>query len=258
MAEHHLRRYELVSRRAMLKVSLGTGASVLFTGLACSSNDEAIFAGATAEQAAAPGAESGDTGGSSTESSTESLTESESDEALQVDGTTTTEAAQESSETQTADGLAVNGEMVVSFTYTQGAEGLDERPYIAVWIEDSAGELVETVALWYEQGRRGSRWLDHLTRWFEVDAQLVAAGGASNAATVTSATRDAGSYAVMWDGTANTAPVAAGDYYVCIEAAREEGPHSLIREPMTLTGSLTETALPDEGELSLVTVRIDV
>ncbi len=232
MSEPQLRRYELVSRRAMLKVSLGTGASVLFTGLACSSNDADVFAGATAEQAAAA-------------PTTESSEPAEQAEPAQETGS------------ETPDGVAVVGEMVISFTYTQAAGGLDERPYIAVWIEDSAGDLVETVALWYEQGRRGSRWLDHLTRWFEGDAQLVAAGGTSNAVTVTSATRDAGSYAVVWNGSANAGPVAAGDYFVCIEAAREEGPHSLIREPMTLTGALTETALPDDGELSLTTVRID-
>ena len=237
MSGPQLRRYEQVSRRAMLKASLGTGAYALFAGLACAADDAEVFAGATAEPAAP-------TISAATSSTTE------------VESTTTT--AEPAGEGQQPSGeAAVNGELVVVFTYTQGVGGKNARPYVAVWIEDAAGDLVETVALWYQQGRRGERWLDHLNRWFEVDADLVASGGTSNAETISSATRDAGSYAVVWDGLIGASPAAAGDYYVCIEASREEGPHSLIREPFNLTGSLAETSLPDDGELSGASVRID-
>lgn len=219
----------------MLKASLGTGAYALFAGLACAPADADIFAGATAE-----------------------ATPADTDNSNQATTTPSPQAAEASSTVaEQSTGVAVEGEMVISFTYTQAVGGLDERPYIAVWIEDATGNLVETVSLWYEQGRRGERWLDHLTRWFDGDAALTAGGGTSTALTISSATRAAGAYSVVWDGTAGGVPVAAGPYSVCIEAAREEGPHSLICEPLTLDGLLAETALPDDGELSLGTVRID-
>ena len=224
-------RYELVSRRAALKATLGAGAFALLP-VACSNGDSEVFAGATAET---------------------------------IPTTTTTTTAQTTSDAAGAtpttvrppdpDELAVEGEMVISFTYTQGAGGKNEPPYIAVWIEDVAGELVSTVALWFEQRRRGQRWLDHLARWYGQDLDSIT--------TISSATRAAGSYDVVWDGTiwdgtGNGVPVAAGDYVLCIEAVREDGPYSLICEPVSLNGSLPEMALPDVVELSAGSVRIDV
>ncbi len=147
--------------------------------------------------------------------------------------------------------------MVISFSYTFGPEGKITPPYIAVWIEDAAGELAQTVSLWYEQGRKGARWLDHLSRWYPADLDRIAAGGTSNISTISSATRQPGTYAVVWDGAIDGVPAGVGDYFVCIEAVREDGPLSLIREPFFLDGSLAETALPDVGELSMASVRID-
>ena len=136
--------------------------------------------------------------------------------------------------------------------------GKNERPYIVVWVEDSAGDLVTTISLWYEQGRRGQRWLDHLDAWWEADVDFTAAGGQSNALTISSATRTPGAYAVAWDGTLPNGFATAGDYSICIEAAREDGPHSYLCQPATLAGSLETINLPDDGELSAVSIRIDV
>ncbi len=225
-------RYQMVSRRKMLKSSLGTGVLLLFPGLACGNDDASVFAGATAEP-------------------------QPPDPTTSTTAPTITTTPTVPSSAPPSDVAAINGELVVSFTYTQGVTGKNERPYVAVWIEDVEGELLETVALWYQQGRRGERWLDHLTRWYDVDLARQAAGGVDEAATISSATRAPGSYAVAWDGLADGVPIPAGEYFVCIEAAREEGPYSLIREPFALAGSLAETALPDDGELSAASVRID-
>ena len=62
----------------------------------------------------------------------------------------------------------------------------------------------------------------------------------------------------MWDGFAQGVQLPQGDYFIAIEAAREDGPYSLIREPFQLTGALAQTQLPDDSELSGATVRIDV
>jgi len=255
-------RYEQVSRRAVLKASAGVGLAALVPGLACGTGDVDVFAGALTDLAPEP----------TTPPVTVEPVVSEpavgdqpaqpdptAEPAATVDAAPTAEATATPAPTPTPEPtVAVDGEMVISFTYTQALGGKNERPYIAVWIEDAAGELVTTVSLWYEQGRRGARWLDHLTRWWESDQFRISSGGQDTAATISSATRDAGSHAVVWDGTVDGVPSLPGDYFVCIEAAREEGPYSLIRVPFALAGSLPLTVLPDQGELSAATVGINV
>ena len=217
-------RFEAVSRRAALKAVAGAGLAALIPG--CGVDDEQVFAGAVA------------TPPEPTTTTTEPPT-------TQAETTTTTEPT-----TTTPPTAAVDGALVVSFTYTQGVGGKNERPYIAVWIEDLEGELVQTVSVWFQQARRGERWLDHLDRWF-------ATGAANDVATVSSATRSAGAHTVAWDGLAGGAVAPPGDYMVCIEAAREDGPVSLVCQPVTLTGSLEPIVLPDDGELSELSIRID-
>lgn len=234
-------RYRRVSRRAVLKTSLS--AAVL---AACGNQDSEVFAGRVAETVPPT------TTSTTTTTATTTLPNGETPQGAQVETETPTPLP---------DGVlaAVAGEMVISFTYTQGVGGKDENPYIAVWIEDAAGDLVETVALFYEQSRRGRRWIDHLDRWFTVDARNVAAGGADDSMTISSATRPPGAYAVAWDGTADGVVMPAGDYYVCVESAREPGAaYGLIREPVRLEGTLPQTALPDVGELSMASVQINV
>ena len=220
----------------MLKSSLATGIAAA-AGVACSNQDSEVFAGAVAE-----------TLPTTTTTSVPATTTTSADSA---------EPASSAPAVATDVGVAVAGEMVISFTYTRVGEGKIESPYIAVWIEDAEGELLQTVSLWYEQSRRGARWLDHLDRWYAVDTARVAAGGPSNSSTISTATRPPGSHAVAWDGNVDGVPASAGEYFVNIESAREDGPYSLIRVPLSLRGALLETLLPDEGELSEASVRID-
>jgi hypothetical protein len=61
-----------------------------------------------------------------------------------------------------------------------------------------------------------------LQRWASVDTSFQPAGGPDTYDTVSGATRVAGTYSVMWDGTETRgARVALDHYFVCIEAARE-------------------------------------
>lgn len=226
----------------MLKAA-GAGAVALGT-VACGNADAQVFAGAVAEPIET----------TTTEPPTTTTTSA---------APSTTEAAEPQGPTTTLPdanvvGAAVNGSMVVSFTYTRVGPGKIESPYIAVWIESSEGDLLETVSLWYEQSRRGRRWIDHLDRWFAGDTTRVSVGGADVSATISSATRPPGEYAVTWDGLIAGVPAPVGDYFVCIESAREDGPYSLICEPIRLDGSRPQIALPDNGELSAASVRIDV
>ena len=62
-------------------------------------------------------------------------------------------------------------------------------------------------------------------------------------------TRSPGSYQVAWDGRVDGAPAPSGNYFVCVESARERGPYSLIRQSVALTGSTQQQNLSNDGEL---------
>ncbi len=172
--------------------------------------------------------------------------------------TTTSTPTTPSTSTTTGSGgaLPAGGTMVIAFTYEQASGGKNVPPYIAVWIEDGAGNLLTTVSLWYQQFGRGERWLPDLTRWYNVDQSRISGGGPDTVDAISGPTRSPGSYQVAWDGmgTGGTAP--AGNYFICIESARERGPYSLIRESMNLDGSSRQQNLSADGELTNASVTV--
>jgi hypothetical protein len=147
-----------------------------------------------------------------------------------------------------ADASAAAGAAVIAFSYSAsssggGPGGMVRNPYIAVWVEDKAGALVKTIALWHLQNGQ-DRWLNELYKWYE------ASGGVD---TNSSATRAAGSYTLNWDLTgADGAAVPAGTYTLWVEAIREHGPYSLTSGEFTLNGSAVKATLSGNEELSEV------
>ncbi len=233
-------RYPAVSRRALLKGSLGLGAVVLIPGLGCGGGDEETFAGASVTT---PPSSANTTPAPPTEESPPT----------EVPAATTSETSAVPESTSAAsDGTALpaSAVMEIGFSYSQAAGGKNESPYLAVWIEDADGELVDTVALWYDQGREGPKWLKDLRRWNVVDEDRIRAGGSDVVDVVSSATRLPGAYTLAWDGgTIDGGAASAGDYFICIEAVRERGPYSLIRQSVSLNGGPVSLPLDDEGEL---------
>ena len=51
-------------------------------------------------------------------------------------------------------------------------------------------------------------------------------------------------------------PVALGDYFVCIEAAREKGPYQIVREQVTVGAAPFAKPLAAKGELQDVSVEL--
>jgi hypothetical protein len=120
-------------------------------------------------------------------------------------------------------------EALISLEIEQPNGGRYNRPYIAVWLENSAGKSVRTLAVWVQPGK-GSRWYPDLRRWFGSNAALVD--------TISSPTRMPGKYNLVWDGKSDKgALLDQGEYYVCIEAAREHGTYQLIREKLSFANT---------------------
>jgi hypothetical protein len=163
-------------------------------------------------------------------------------------GTTTTSAGSE----RTGGALPTGAALAVAFTWTasgSGGGGPDHNPFIAVWVENPAGDLVANISVWYDPPK-GNRWVNNLTSWYSA----VSSTASSYLTTTTGATRAAGSYSLSWDGTdASGARAAQGDYVVFIESAQEHGAHSLTSTPITLGAAGAKASLADDGDLSAAT-----
>ncbi|MBM3692622.1 MAG: DUF2271 domain-containing protein [Actinobacteria bacterium] len=156
---------------------------------------------------------------------------------------TTTPARGSTTTTTTPYALPAGTALNVTFTHAMAGSGVPKNPYIAVWVENSSGQLVKTVSLWYQQGR-GSQWLRDLRAWFTKSGGQLPAVGAG-------ASRSPGQYTVSWDGTdANGAPVPKGDYTIWVEAAREKGPYQTTSGAIRAVGTPISVVLPSNGELT--------
>ena len=236
-------RYELVSRRAMLKGSLLVGTLAFAPGLACSSSGSDVLATSSSTTVTPSG-----TAGTTTRTKTTDATASTTT-APKANATSTPTAA-----TATGPTLPSGGQLTISFSFTPAAGGgRVNSPFVAVWIEDATGALLRTVSLWFKASE--SKYVNELRRWYSVDRARVAKGGADTMRTISGATRVAGSYSVTWDGKNNAGVLAAqGDYFVCIEAAREHGPYELIRESITIGSTAFQKQLAPSGELTAASV----
>ncbi|MDO8391572.1 MAG: DUF2271 domain-containing protein [Actinomycetota bacterium] len=222
-----LPRFEAVTRRQLLQRSALAGAAVLVPA-ACSHDDESRLRPLA----------------------TNSVPSAPSTTAATTVPATTVPATSEPASTVPAPGDAVfpaGAELQVDFTYQADSDRV-RNPYLVVWVETPGGEMVSTISLWLKRDK--TRYLDHLTRWYDVEAALLDGGGTNNLDTVAGATRGAGAYQVVWSGTdVDGAPVAQGDYVLCVEASREHGPHSFVSAPITIGTEAFAVTLGANAEL---------
>lgn len=143
-------------------------------------------------------------------------------------------------------------ELSVSFTTSASTTGQYERPYLAVWIENASGVPVRTPGLWMLNTSWGVRYLSHLSRWVNA-----AQSAGTLAGTQTSPTRMAGTYTLVWDGRDDKkVPLPQGDYVLCIEPARQEGPYSLLQEKISVGAVPFKKTLSPNGELTNVSAEL--
>lgn len=125
-----------------------------------------------------------------------------------------------------------NGSEALSITFSlpEIQTGQYQRPYTAVWVEDASGKAVKTLAVWHGD----KKWLKDLRRWWRKTGRYQ--DGDIDGAT--GATKGPGQYSLSWDGTDSTGkPVAKGQYQLVLEASREHGSRSLMKQKFTLPDS---------------------
>ncbi|CAH1537815.1 DUF2271 domain-containing protein [Vibrio rotiferianus] len=125
------------------------------------------------------------------------------------------------------------------------------RPYVAVWIEDEKRKPVKTIQLWVGK----DEWLKDLRSWWRkvgrYDRELVDA--------VTSATRPAGQYRFVWDGTNDDGQrLEQGSYTLHVEVVREHGGRNYLRQKMQLADSEVRYQIKPTEETGVITVNYQV
>lgn len=132
------------------------------------------------------------------------------------------------------------------------------RPYVAVWLETSERKPVETLALWYQLPSEtatedGRKWLKDLRQWW----RKIGRQGGDALDGVTGATRKPGDYRIAWD----YSKLVAGEYFMHIEASREEGGRSFKRIPVRINDdlslSLEKHITASDGELGKISVKVN-
>jgi hypothetical protein len=130
-------------------------------------------------------------------------------------------------------------------------QGFAKRPYVAVWVEDENHAAVRTISVW----RGPDRYLRELKSWYlKYRGVYDADKNALNS--VSSATRSAGKYTVIWDGKDDKGNVLKpGKYFIKIEASREHGTYQLMRQEIECDETPKVINIPGNAEISSATLN---
>ncbi|MDJ0837632.1 MAG: DUF2271 domain-containing protein [Acidobacteriota bacterium] len=125
------------------------------------------------------------------------------------------------------------------------------RPYVAVWLETTERKGVRTIAVWHEQ----EEWLKDMRQWW----RKLGRNGKPPFDGVSGATRKPGTYTLHWEVKDSAGrPLPPGEYYLNIEAAREEGGRDFLRQKVQLGARETqEYTLAGDLELGKVVIKIN-
>jgi thiamine biosynthesis lipoprotein ApbE len=150
-------------------------------------------------------------------------------------------------------------ELLVNFEINQpeAERGRYRRPYVAIWVEDPAGKPVRTLALWVSLSGSGPfQWLPDLKRWYKSDEERKRAEKKDIFFNISRPTRPAGKYKLIWDGKDNDGKqLAAGDYTIFIEAAREHGTYQSIKRAVSLSNKAFREDLKGNVEIRSASIE---
>ena len=135
----------------------------------------------------------------------------------------------------------------VTLTLPLTAPRSSKRPYVAVWVDDSSGQLVRVLGVW---GDKSKYWADLSTLWDHVHGRV------DQFRSVTRATRAPGKYDLVWDGLDNEGkPVPLGSYRITIETNQEHGAYAKQSGTIEIGDKPTSITLPATTNFDAVVVR---
>ncbi|PEQ14346.1 hypothetical protein B2G71_01740 [Novosphingobium sp. PC22D] len=148
---------------------------------------------------------------------------------------------------------ALADSMAIDITIPQLKVAEYHRPYVAVWLEPASGGAIRTLAVWYDhdmRGGEGAKWLSDMRTWWRKGGRSAKLDG------VTGATKAPGPQKLTVPASALRG-LAAGDYKLSIEAAREVGGREVVSVPVTL-GSKSATTKRTAGKSELGAVAVSI
>lgn len=123
------------------------------------------------------------------------------------------------------------------------------KPYVAIWVETPKRKGLATLAVWHGK----DTWLKDMRQWW----RKLGRAGEEPLDGVSGATRKPGVYTISWNGKDNQGQaLPAGEYLINIEASREEGGRSYVRQKIQLGSDQTFVIEPDL-ELGKITVQVN-
>lgn len=132
------------------------------------------------------------------------------------------------------------------------------RPYVAAWIQSTDGKVVGDIAVWYQQiapnKEDGTKWLKDIRQWWRRSGrtQQFPVDGVSGA------TRAVGKHNIsISDAKPPLQGLAAGNYVVVVEAAREVGGRELLELPFSWPPKAAHRASA-AGKTELGAVALDI
>jgi hypothetical protein len=152
--------------------------------------------------------------------------------------------------------FAVAGGLEVSVEVPRLDVAEYHRPYLAIWLEKEGGGLTD-LAVWYDvklKDKEGEKWLKDIRQWWRRSgrSQDFPIDG------VSAATRAPGVHKLGFSaGQAPLGELAAGQYTLLVEAAREVGGRELLKIPFTWPASERQV-LPAKGGSELGEIVLTV
>lgn len=130
------------------------------------------------------------------------------------------------------------------------------RPYIAIWLEPRGGGDVTNLALWYDtelKDNEGEKWLKDMRQWWRRSGRALAMPVDG----VSGATHPPGGHTMdVPAGKLNG--LAAGEYRLMVEAAREVGGREMLNIPFTWPAPTPQSlSVKGEHELGEVTLKLE-
>ncbi|NCI47976.1 DUF2271 domain-containing protein [Sediminibacterium soli] len=148
-----------------------------------------------------------------------------------------------------------NYEVAVNFEIALIEGTRVRRPFVAIWIEDSNGNPVRNISVWYNR----ERWLPDLKSWHRNYAQAFNAEGSALKTSVSSATRSPGKYTMKWNGLDDQGALAKpGKYTVVIEAAREHGTYQLMKQEIEIKRKPSEKIFNLTGNVEIASATVEL
>lgn len=130
------------------------------------------------------------------------------------------------------------------------------KPYLAIWVEDSNNKAVADLSVLYDlklKNNEGQDWLKDMRQWWRKSGRTLTLPIDG----VTGATKGPGTHTFTFDTQA--APLkdlAAGEYKLRIEAAREVGGRELINLPLSLPTQGFTAEAQGSNELGKITLTV--